>query len=273
MSNIFLAVLAGFIQGISEFLPISSSGHLVIFHDFLNFNFPDNLAFDVVLHLGTLLALLIFFWADVWRYVVSFFSSFRHWNVKNNIDQKMAWLLLMATIPAVVVGYLFDNAAETYLRSSALVAIMLIVFGIILYVADRFLLQVKSLNQITVVNSLVIGFAQAIALIPGVSRSGITIIAGLSQKFKRQDAARFSFLLSMPIIFGAGAKKIIDLMQGQGANNSEFLILTLGFISSALTGYFCIKFFLSYLQNHSLKIFAYYRIIIGIVILIFLYFR
>lgn len=273
MSNIFFAVFAGFIQGISEFLPISSSGHLVIFHDFLNFNLPDNLAFDVVLHLGTLLALLIFFWADVWRYIISFISSFRHWDVKNNIDQKMAWLLLISTIPAVIIGYLFDNAAETYFRSSELVAIMLIVFGLILYAADRFLLQVKTLKEMTVFNSLVIGLAQALALIPGVSRSGITIIAGLSQKFKRQDAARFSFLLSMPIVFGAGAKKIIDLIQGQGVDNSESLILLLGFLSSAITGYFCIKFFLNYLQQHSLKIFAYYRIVIGIVILIFLYFR
>lgn len=269
--NYILSILAGIIQGLTEFLPISSSGHLVIFHDFFNFEFPDNLAFDVVLHLGTLVSLLIFFAKDVLKYLTSFFQSFVKRDLKNNLDQRLAWYLFLATLPAAIVGYFFEDQIETIFRGSAIVAVMLIIFGIILYLADKYFSKINTISQLKLNNAFVIGIAQAIALVPGVSRSGITIIAGLSQKLKRQDAARFSFLLAMPIVFGAGFKKIMDLFGESTLVLADLTILILGFLSAAITGYLCIKYFLKFLENHSLKIFAYYRIILGIIILLVIF--
>lgn len=271
MFEIFYSIIAGIIQGLTEFLPISSSGHLVIFHDFFKFNLPDDLAFDVVLHLGTLLALAVFFWVDIWQLALAWIQSLVKWNLKNNNNQRLAWYLFLATLPAAIVGYFLESTIETILRSPFIVAFMLIFVGILLYLADFYFSKEKDINQLKLGSSLIVGLAQTIALIPGVSRSGITIIAGLSQKLKREAAARFSFLLSIPIVFAAGLKKMLDLVSGNTAD-INYLILALGFLSSALTGYLCIKYFLRFLQNHSLKIFAYYRVILGVVILVVLLF-
>jgi len=272
MLNIIYSLIAGVVQGLTEFLPVSSSGHLLVLHDFLKFDFVDNLAFDVVLHWGTLLALIIFFRKDLVRYVLAFFGSFRHWNIKENLDQRLAWYLALATIPAGLAGLLWENQIETVLRASWLVAVMLILFGLFLYLADVIFSKSKEIRQLGWVGALIIGVAQALALIPGVSRSGATIIAGLSQKLKRDQAARFSFLLSVPIVFLAGLKKIVDLISVDALMSGDWLILAVGFFASFISGYFCIKYFLRFLQSHSLKIFAYYRIIFGIIILLVLYF-
>src|SRR3989338_9393606 len=133
--DIFYSILAGVIQGLTEFLPISSSGHLVIFHDFLKFDFIDNLAFDVVLHLGTLVALIVFFFADILKYLIAFFESLVAWNLKNNLNQRLAWYLFIATLPAAIVGYFLEDRIEMVFRSPFLVALMLIIFGVILYLA------------------------------------------------------------------------------------------------------------------------------------------
>jgi len=262
------AIIAGLIQGLTEFLPVSSSGHLVVLHDFLKFDFIDNLAFDVVLHLGTFLALLLFFWPEVVKYFKAFFASFFDWNLGHDVNQKMAWYLFAATIPAALAGYLWQDLIETVFRSTQLVAAMLILVGVILYLADHFSQKIKSLDRLVFKDALVMGLAQALALIPGVSRSGITIIAGLTQKLNRQAAARFSFLLSMPVVFGAGVKKTYDLFVGQGVDLNQFWLLSLGFLAAAISGYYVIKYFLRFLQNHSLKVFAYYRVIFGLLLLI-----
>jgi len=267
--DIIYSILAGIIQGLTEFLPVSSSGHLVLFHDFLNFDLPDDLAFDVVLHLGTLFALVVFFWKEVWQLVSAWLQSFARWDLKNNDNQRLAWYLFAATIPAALAGYFLESLIETIFRSSAIVAVMLIVVGILLYLADQYFSKAKDFSQLNLSNALIIGVAQVIALIPGVSRSGITIIAGLSQKLNRQAAAHFAFLLAMPIVFGAGLKKVSDLVI-ERSGDLDYLILTLGFLSSAITGYFCIKYFLRFLQSHSLKAFAVYRIVLGVIILIIL---
>ena len=270
MINYFLAILAGIIQGLAEFLPISSSGHLVLFHDLLNFDLPDNLAFDVVLHLGTLVALVLFFFNDLWKYFTAWLQSLINWNLKNDQNQRLAWYLFLATLPAAIAGYFLEDQIESIFRQPSLVALMLIIFGIVLYGADRYFKQEKAIEHLNAKNSLIIGVAQIIALVPGVSRSGITIIAGLSQKLKRDQAARFSFLLSAPIVFGAGFKKLIDLFSTNEIIGSDFLLLSVGFISAAVTGYLCIKYFLKFLQSHSLNIFVYYRLILGVIILLIL---
>lgn len=263
-----LSIFAGILQGLTEFLPISSSGHLVLFHDLLKIDLPDDLTFDVILHLGTLVALILFFWSDIIKYLKAFLKSFISSDFKNDIEQKLAWYILIATIPAAVFGYLFEEQIKSIFRNPNSVALMLIIFGIFLGLADKFGKKLKEIKQLNLSNSLVIGLAQAIALIPGVSRSGITIIAGLSQKLKRESAARFSFLLSMPIIFGAGIKKISEISISQ---NNEIIVLVLGFLSAAISGYLCIKYFLKFLENHSLWVFVWYRVVLGVVILVILF--
>lgn len=263
-----LSILAGVLQGLTEFLPISSSGHLVLFHEIFALNLPSDLLFDVVLHLGTLLALLLFFYRDLEKIIRGFLSSLTNWNLKNNYNQRLAWMIVIGTIPAALAGYFFDDLIETTLRSPLVVAIMLIVVGILFMVAEKYSKSQKDIQMMSKFDSLVIGLAQVLALIPGTSRSGITIIAGMSRKLKREEAARFSFILSMPIIAGAGFKQLL------GADFSVFvnpLILIVGGLSAAFTGYFVIKFLIKYLSNHSLNIFAWYRLIIGCLILIWFF--
>ncbi|MBN1779229.1 MAG: undecaprenyl-diphosphatase UppP [Candidatus Buchananbacteria bacterium] len=265
--NYLYSIIAGVVQGLTEFLPVSSSGHLILLHDWLGFNFVDNLGFDAILHWGTLFALLLYFRKEVVVYLKVFFSSFAHWNWQNDINQRVAWYILIATIPGAIFGYLFENDIETIFRSPMLIAITLILAGLLLFVADKYFEKIKQLNEIKLGSAIIIGLAQALALIPGVSRSAITIIAGLSQKMKREAAAKFSFLLSMPIIFGAGLKKLIDLTDQQSLTSAEWWVLFFGFISSFITGYFVIKYFLKFLQSHSFNVFVVYRLVLGFVIL------
>lgn len=270
MLNIIYSVIAGLIQGLTEFLPVSSSGHLVFFHDLTGFDASASMPFDVILHLGTLAALVIFFWQDLWRYFLAFCQSLIKWDLKNNKDQLLAWLILIATVPAAIAGLLFEKKLENIFRHSLQVAVVMVIFGVILYVADRYLMGENGIERLTPGNSLIIGLAQMLALIPGVSRSGITIIAGMEQKLKRKDAARFSFLVSVPIIFGAGLKEMADIFTKHALGGVSLTSLFIAFLVSAVTGFFCIKYFLKYLESHSLKIFAYYRIILGLLIIIYL---
>ncbi len=266
--NYFLSIVAGAIQGITEFLPISSSGHLALFHDIFHFNLPDNLFFDVTLHWGTLAALLLFFYKDIEKIIRGFFSSLANWNLKNNYNQRLAWLMIIGTIPAAILGYCFEDLISNNLRSPKLVAFMLIAVGLLFWLAEKYAAKKKEIQDVNKFEAFLIGCAQAVALIPGVSRSGITIISGLGLKLKREEAARFSFLLSLPIVFAAGVKKFLEIPSWQDLN---FIIMALGFLSAAVFGYLAIKYLLRYLENHSLNVFAWYRLIIGCLMLIWLF--
>ncbi|RJR31739.1 undecaprenyl-diphosphatase UppP [Candidatus Parcubacteria bacterium] len=270
MGNYILAVFAGIIQGITEFAPISSSGHLVLFHRYFNFTAVDEVFFDVALHLATFLALMLFFWPAVFTLIKSFVASLSDWDLKNQTSQRTAWYLLIATLPAALAGYFFENDIEIFLRNSTVVAFALIAVGVLLYLADKYSKQIKTLNTVNFSDSVIIGISQALALIPGVSRSGITIVAGLSCRLQRKVAARFSFLLSIPIVFGAGIKKVFDL-NFQAINPEQWSLVFLAFAAATITGFLTIKYFLRFLENHSLKFFAFYRIILGIIILIILF--
>lgn len=271
--NYFLAIIAGAVQGVTEFLPISSSAHLLFFHEFLNFNLPDNLTFDVALHLGTLLAIVVFFWTDIIKLAKGFFRSLVKFDFKNDFDQRLAWLIIIGSIPAIIAGYFGNDLIDLYFhegRGAIIVsAIMLLVVALLMLAIEKIAKQTKVLEQLTVKNSLWCGVAQAIALIPGTSRSGITIIAGLSQKLNREAAARFSFLLSLPVVAGAAAKKIIDSFGGA----IDWPLMLCGLLSSLVVGYLSLKFLLKYLSNHSLNIFAYYRIALAIALLAWLFAR
>ncbi len=262
--EIFQAFILGMVQGLGEFLPISSSAHLII-TPWL-FNWPDQgLAFDVALHWGTLLAVVTYFRNDIWLLAKGFLHSLTKKNrdFENNIYQKLSWLILLATVPAAVIGKLLEKEVEGALRNPLLIAGTLSVVGVVLYVVDRYGAKLKNLGHITWLNSLIVGLSQALAVVPGVSRSGATMIAGLAQGFKREDAAKFSFLMSIPIILGAGVFKLPEIIHIE-----NHLQLAVGFLSSAVFGFLAIKYMLKYIANRSFAVFTWYRIILALIILI-----
>lgn len=263
-----LAALAGLIQGLTEFIPISSSGHLILFHDIIGFDLPDNLAFDAFLHMGTLLALVVFFFKDIVRIIKGFFASLAKWDLKNDAYQRLAWMVIIGIVPAGLAGYFLEDLISLYFHDSPyatlVVAVMLVVIAGLFFVIERYAGRaVKLLEKLKVSDSIIIGIAQAIALIPGTSRSGITIIAGMWRGFKREEAARFSFLLSIPVVFGAGLKSVTDMGM---ASSAQWPLLAIGFATAAISGYIAIRFLIRFLSNHSLKAFAWYRLVMGVFI-------
>ncbi len=266
--ELFQAFILGMVQGLGEFLPISSSAHLIL-TPWL-FGWPDQgLAFDIALHWGTLVAVVTYFYKDIWLLVKGFFHSIipSTRDFQSNIYQKLAWLIILATIPAAVIGKIFESEVESAFRNPILIAITLSVVGVILYLADKYGNKLKDLTQAKWLNALVVGLAQALAIVPGISRSGATITAGLLQGFTRQDAAKFSFLISIPIIFGAGVLKLPEI-----ANIQNHLQLLVGFSSSAVFGFLAIKYMLKYISNRSFAIFTWYRLALAaIIVIVYLY--
>ncbi|QQS23138.1 undecaprenyl-diphosphate phosphatase [bacterium] len=267
--ELFQAFILGMVQGLGEFLPISSSAHLVLAP--WVFGWPDQgLAFDIALHWGTLVAVVAYFRKDIWHLAKGFFHSFFKTtrDFENNIYQKLSWFLLLATIPAAIFGKLLESRVETTFRNPLLIAVTLSVVGIILYLADRYGAKLKSLAHITWINSLLIGIGQAVAVIPGISRSGATMIAGLAQGLKREDAAKFSFLMSIPIILGAGVLKLPDI--AEIPNHTQVAV---GFLSSAVFGFLAIKYMLKYIAKRSFTVFAIYRLALAAIIFILYFIR
>lgn len=265
------ALILGLIQGLTEFLPISSSGHLVFIPQL--FRWPSHaLVFDVVLHLGTLLAVVIYFRRDLWRIVRAFTSQLP----ELASARKLGWLLILSTIPAIVMGLLMQDIIEVYFRSPARVAYQLIGWGIVLGLADWYNRRraaagttLRTLDHISWQDALAIGVAQALALIPGTSRSGVTITAGLLLGLTRSAAAEFSFLMSVPIVALAGAKGLYDLVQLGGGNVQTFPLL-FGLVTAAVSGFFAIAFLLHIIRTKTLLPFVWYRLAVGIAILIWL---
>ncbi|MFA5991205.1 MAG: undecaprenyl-diphosphatase UppP [Candidatus Doudnabacteria bacterium] len=261
--TIFQSAILGLVQGLGEFLPVSSSAHLILAPWFFNWKDPG-LGFDVALHWGTLLAVLVYFRSDVWLIIKGFwhslFKSTR--DLKNNIYQKLSWLLIIASVPGAIIGKLLEKKAETIFRDPLLIAGTLSVFGVIIWWVDWVGAKEKNLDRIKWTDAMWVGLSQALAIIPGVSRSGSTMASGMFLGFKREDAARFSFLMSMPIIFGAGLANIKNFHTGVTT-----MELVVGFTSAAIFGFLSIKFLLRYLSNHGFKIFVWYRLALAAVIL------
>jgi undecaprenyl-diphosphatase len=256
------ALLLGLVQGLTEFIPVSSSGHLVIFHEWLGPSVQD-LAFDAVLQLATALAVFIYFRRDVIR-LAKVFIRLVFGNEMNLPDRNLLGALLLGSIPAIFFGFLLEDAMATTFRSVSLVALALLAGSILMFIADR--LQ-RPKQEVTVRSGFVIGLFQALALIPGFSRSGATIAGGLFHGFSREDATRFSFLLSLPLITGSGIKKLLELST---TGNLLSPALVVAFITSFVSGFFAIHYLLRYLRNHSLSLFIWYRVILAVVILLFL---
>lgn len=254
--QIIQAIILGIVQGLTEFIPVSSSGHLILMNSWLGFE-GASLSFDVALHIGTLAALLWYFGHDFWRMGKSLLAK---------RGEKLAWYILLGTIPAVAAGYLLESLAESVFRSNSLVAFNLIWVALVMLAAEKVARHSYNLNNLGAGQALGVGLAQALAIVPGVSRSGSTITAGLLLGFDRLSATRFSFLLSAPVIAGAVLK---TLMKGSTLSqiSAEPALFIAGITASAISGYLAIRFLLKYLSKHSLAVFAYYRIAMGILIL------
>lgn len=261
--SIFQAIIYGIVQGIGEFLPISSSGHLIALPIILGWEDPG-LAFDVALHLGTLVAVVAFFWKDWVKLITAGFTK------RDSKEGKLFWYIIIATIPGGLIGILLEKKAESAFRNLALVGAMLIIMGIVMYVADKIENNNVKIENIGLGRSFLIGFSQALAIIPGVSRAGITMSTGLFAGLSKESAARFSFLLSTPIIVGAGILKLKDIIHTPAAQLPAVLV---AIITSAIVGFLSIKFLLNYLKNKGFGIFIAYRFIAGIAFIAFFFLR
>jgi undecaprenyl-diphosphatase len=259
--TIFQAIIFGAVQGLTEFLPISSTAHLILLPWFMGWPDPG-LSFDVALHLGTLVALLIYFRSEWIALITSGLGILR--GRTQTPDARMAMLIVAATVPGAAAGALFENKVEEALRAPQLIAVMLIALALVLVVAEIVGRRKKSISW---GEALTIGVAQAFAIVPGVSRSGSTITAGLFLSMKRDAAARFSFYLSAPIIAGAVAKKSLDILKS-GLGLEHLTPFIVGIISSGIIGYLAIAFLMRYLQTHNTFLFVVYRIALGIVVLL-----
>lgn len=267
--NILQAIIIGIVQGLTEFLPVSSSAHLVFAQNILGVE--SSLAFDIFLHLGTLIAVLWFFRYDIIKMLKSWWLSigdilqgrFRQ-GFYDDPYKRLAWYVILATIPVGIVGVLFEDSVDALFAGALYVpAFFLFVTGTILYLSQRMASGNINLHNITKKEALFMGLGQACAILPGLSRSGTTIAAGLTIGLDKEFAAKFSFILSIPAIFGAFVFKLKDIGAAMDAN---FLPIFVGFIASILAGYFAIKWMLDLIQNKSLDIFAYYCWIVGIVV-------
>jgi undecaprenyl-diphosphatase len=264
--SIIEAIIMGAVQGLTEFLPISSSAHLTVIPWILHWRSPG-LTFDVALHLGTLFALLAYFWRDWYDMIRAYIGSKKlskgEYEQKFTHEQRsngsLIWPIIISCIPAMIAGVLFESKLDNTFRNHPVyIAIPLALLGILLIIADRTGKKTKPLDKITLKDCVLIGIAQAFALIPGVSRSGITITTGLFCGLKRETAARFSFLLGSPIIFAAAAYKLLDIIKHPLPSN-EIVLFIAGTITAAIVGYLCIGFLIEYLKKRSMSVFAIYR--------------
>lgn len=259
-------IILGIIQGVAEFLPISSSAHLIIFRDLFGIGSQIGediaLSFDIALHLGTLIAIIIYFFKDFWNMFIKGITK-----GPRDKEGKIFWYIVIATIPAAIAGVLFEDVIENAIRSNfILIAIALIVMGIIIYIVDKKFPTKKTTKSMSLIDALIIGCSQAFALIPGFSRSGTTITAARVMKLKREDAAKFSFYLSAPIVLGA---VVIHLFKdGLGLISANLSIFLIGVLVSFIAGLLCIEFLLKYLKKHDFKVFMIYRIILGIIVIV-----
>jgi undecaprenyl-diphosphatase len=276
------SAILGLVQGLTEFIPVSSTGHLILARKIMGLDLVGSLSFDAILQLATGLAGLVYFWRDIWNIIKTLFNFIFRKPVEQK-DKSILLALIIGTIPAIVLGLFLQDYMDTIFRGTTVVAITLILGAVLFYFAEKVAREIpekslerlgtplsgKDLSGISLKKGLVVGLFQCLALIPGFSRSGSTISGGLFMGLDRELAIRFSFLLSLPIIFGSGLKKVFDLYQGGNLidlGGSLFIASIFAFISGLLAIHFLLKF----LKNHSLNYFGVYRIILAIVILIWL---
>ncbi len=270
MQEIVQAVVIGIVQGLTEFLPVSSSAHLIVLPRILGWDdaLINSSAFVVMLHMGTLAALLLYFWRDVLDLLAAFWALLRERSFGDDPNRKLSLVLLISIIPAGIFGLLLEDWIDSFFRESIIVIpVILVVGAAILWLAERYGTRDRDLEQTQYSDAAVIGVAQALALFPGISRSGITIAAGLFRGLEREAAARFAFLMGIPIIAGAGLWKIRTIATG-GAGDVDLVVLAAGVLAAAISGWLAIGLLLRYLREHSTGIFIAYRLVAAAVWLV-----
>ncbi len=264
--SILQVIILAVVQGLTEFLPISSSAHLALAPWLFGWEDPG-LAFDIALHLGTLAAVLIYFFKD-WVQVIAQGLGLRYaGDAELAKNRSLLWMLAVGSLPIGLFGFLFSKQAETTWRSPYIIGTMLILVGLLMAFAEWVGKQRRGIGEISYFDSIVIGLSQALAIVPGTSRSGITITTGLFRDLNRESAARFSFLLSTPAIAAAAAKSFYDLLKHGGLTPEVRVQFLIGMVVSAVVGCVVIGFFLKYLRTNTLKFFIYYRIVFGIIVI------
>jgi undecaprenyl-diphosphatase len=269
MDTLLAAIIMGTVQGLTEFLPVSSSGHLIIVPYLLGIHDPfiTSLEFSVILHIGTLIALLLYFRADWLRLVPAFFGAVRDRSLADNADRRLAILLAIATVPALVIGFLLRDLENVIRAQIGLVAVMLVVGGGILWLAERMGVRQKLALDLSLPQALSIGAAQALALVPGISRSGISISAGLFAGLRREEAARFSFLMATPVTAAAAAFEVLKVVRGDSVS-MQVLPLAAGLLASLVFGVLGIAVLLRFLRTRSTDVFVAYRIVVAAIVLV-----
>ena len=270
MEALIHAAILGIVQGLTEFLPISSSAHLILVPKLLGWNDPfiDSTAFDVMLHMGTLVALLVYFWRDLIEILGAWLASIRDRRIGDDPKRRLAWLLVVSVIPAAILGAAFEGFFdETFREHYQWIALFVLVGATLLWLGERRGTQSRGLDGMVLRDAVTIGAAQALALFPGTSRSGITIAAGLLLGLKREAAARFSFLMAVPVIAGAGIWKARTLV-GAGLGGAQVNELIVGIVTSAIFGFVAIAFLLRFLRTNPTTVFIAYRIVLAAVIVV-----
>jgi undecaprenyl-diphosphatase len=270
MDTTLQALVMGIVQGLTEFLPVSSSGHLIVVPALLGWTDPfiNSLEFSVMLHIGTLVALLIYFRSDWLRLVPAGLAAIRDRSLRDDPDRRLAWLIAAATVPAIIAGVLFNDIIEKNVRQLGLVALMLLVGGAILWLAERNGRKTRSITDLTFPAAFGIGAAQAIALIPGISRSGISISAGLFAGLDRESAARFSFLMATPVTALAAAYEARKLLSGETGLAIAVTPLVVGMVASLVAGLFAIRVLLRFVRSHPTDVFVAYRVLLAAVVIV-----
>ncbi len=259
------AIVLGIVQGLTEFLPISSTAHLRIVPAFVGWPDPGA-AFTAVTQLGTMAAVLLYFWADLWRIARAWLLSLRDRAWRSEPDARLGWYILLGTIPIAVFGYAFKDQIETGARNLYLIGTALIALGLVMAVADRIGTRTREVTDVKATDGAVIGVAQAMALVPGVSRSGATISAGLFRNFNRAAAARYSFLLSVPAVVLSGLLELRKIGDG-GPGVAGPAATAVATLTAFVVGYVSIAFLLRYLASHSTLVFVIYRVVLGSLVL------
>jgi undecaprenyl-diphosphatase len=272
--DIISGIIMGIVQGLTEFLPISSSAHLIFIQHILNVG-ENNLSFDVLLHLGTLLAVFTYYIKDIIKMIEAFLLSISDIfkgkfieEFKKDQYKKLVWLIIIGTFPAGIAGVLFNSQIESIFNTLFYPGLFLLITGILLYISQRMNLGNRNIEKTGIKDTLIIGLSQAIAILPGISRSGTTISTGLFLGLDKEFAAKFSFLLSIPVILGAGLTEIGDLGVNLDANSYVYIA---GFLAAFMSGYLGIKVLIKFIKEKSLDLFAYYCWIVGILVILYVF--
>ncbi len=274
----FTAIILGIVQGLTEFLPVSSSGHLVIFQEIFGMNDLEesHLLFDTLLHFGTLLSICLVYYKDILRLIKALFGILADLGkgrveINSSPDRRMIVLLIVGTIPVVVIGLLFKDIFEMMFKSIKVVGFTLLGTGLLLWITNRLIEGTKDESNTKYSSAFIIGLFQSIAILPGISRSGSTIVGGLLNGLKKEFVIKYSFLMSIPAVLGAAVLQIPDLMQ-QGFNNAELLPFIFGTLAAAITGFIAIKFLIKLLNNGKLYVFSYYCWTVGLISIVYGFF-